>query len=209
MKKLTLLMGLLGLLALPFTSVHSEPAAATYQLVTPPQPTKTGDKIEVLEIFWFGCPHCFHFEPVLNKWRKHLPEDVKFRYMPGVFRKNWVPGARAFYTAKVLGVDDKVHEAIFNAIHLEHRRLFTQESVGDVFEANGVSREDFDKAWNSFTVENQVREAMQMSRKYGISGVPSIIVNGKYRTSASLAGSYEDMLKVVDQLIDKEKAATD
>ena len=209
MKKLAFLLGLSALLALPFTAAYGEPATGTYQLVTPPQPTKTGDKIEVMEIFWFGCPHCFHFEPILNKWRKHLPEDVQFRYMPGVFRKNWVPGARAFYTARVLDVDDKVHEAIFNAIHLEHRRLYTEDSFADVFAANGVSREDFDKAWNSFTVENEVREAMQMSRKYGISGVPSIIVNGKYRTSASLTGSYEDMLKVVDQLIDKERAATD
>ncbi len=207
MKKLAFLLGLWALLALPFTAAYSEPQSGTYQRVTPAQPTKTGDKIEVLEIFWFGCPHCFHFEPILNRWRKQLPDDVEFRYMPGVFRKNWVPGARAFYTAEVLGVDDKLHEAIFKAIHVQHRKLFTQDSIADVFEANGVSREDFDKAWNSFTVENLVREAMQMSRQYGISGVPSIIVNGKYRTSASLAGSYEDMLKVVDQLIDKERAA--
>ncbi len=208
MKKFAFLLGLIALFSLGLSSAHSEPAAGGYQLVSPPQPTKTGDKIEVLEIFWFGCPHCFHFEPILNKWRKQLPADVEFRHMPGVFRKNWVPGARAYYTAKVLDVDDRVHEAIFNAIHLEHRKLYDQDSFGDVFEANGVSREDFNKAWNSFTVENQVREAMQMSRQYGISGVPSIIVNGKYRTSASLAGSFEDMLKVVEQLIDKERTAS-
>jgi len=208
MNKTACLLGLLALLTLAVTHVQSEPASGTYQLVTPSQPTKTGDKIEVLEIFWFGCPHCYHFEPVLNKWRAQLPADVEFRHMPGIFRKNWVPGARAYYTAKVLDVDDKLHEAIFKAIHEEHRKLFTQDSFADVFEANGVSRDDFDKAWNSFTVENEIREAMQMSRQYGISGVPAIIVNGKYRTSASLAGSYEDMLKVVDQLIDTERAAS-
>ncbi len=176
-----------------------------YQQVVPEQGTKTGDKIEVLEIFWYGCPHCFDFEPYVNQWLENKPDDVGFRRMPGVFRKNWVPGAKAYYTGEALGVLDKTHPAMFHAMQVEKRKLDNEDSIADLFEEQGVSREDFKKAWNSFTVDSKVREAMQMSRQYGITGVPAVVINGKYRTSGGTAGSYPQLLKVIDHLVDKER----
>ncbi len=184
----------------------AEVKASQYQQVVPEQATKTGDKIEVLEIFWYGCPHCFDFEPYVNEWLKNKADDVEFRRMPGVFRKNWIPGAKAYYTAEALGVTEKTHTAIFHAMQVEKRKLDDADSIADVFEEQGVSRDDFDKAWNSFTVDSKVREAMQMSRQYGISGVPAVVINGKYRTSGGTAGSYPQLLKVIDHLVEIERA---
>lgn len=195
---------LLGTLSLVNVSA-AEVTASQYQSVVPQQATKTGDKIEVLEIFWYGCPHCFDFEPYIKEWKKTLGDDVVFRRMPGVFRNNWVPGAKAFYTAEALGVLEKTHDAMFHAMHVEKRKMLDEEAIADLFEENGVSRDDFKKAWNSFTVDSKVREAMQMSRQYGITGVPSVIINGKYRTSGGTAGSYPQLLKVVDHLVEKER----
>ncbi len=153
-----------------------------------------------LKIFWYGCPHCFDFELYVNEWLKNKPDDVEFRRMPGVFRKNWIPGAKA------LSVTEKTHTAIFHAMQVEKRKLDDADSIADVFEEQGVSRDDFDKAWNSFTVDSKVREAMQMSRQYGISGVPAVVINGKYRTSGGTTGSYPQLLKVIDHLIEMERA---
>ncbi len=195
---------LLGVLSLGNVSA-AEVTSNQYQSVVPEQATKTGDKIEVLEIFWYGCPHCFDFEPYVKEWLKTKGDDVEFRRMPGVFRKNWIPGAKAYYTAQALGVLDKTHDAMFHAMHVEKRKMLDEDSIADLFIEQGVSREDFKKAWNSFTVDSKVREAMQMSRQYGITGVPSVIINGKYRTSGGTAGSYPHLLKVIDHLVAKER----
>jgi thiol:disulfide interchange protein DsbA len=174
-----------------------------YKLVTPPQPTASDDKIEVREIFWYGCPHCYAFEPYLNKWLKTKPADVDFERTPGIFRQSWIPHAKAYYTAKALGVLDKFHPAFFDAIHKYHRRFLNEDAYAEMFSEVGVSKADFKKTWNSFTVENEVKEAIKRDQAYGIEGVPAMIVAGKYQTSAGLAGSFERMLKIVDALVDK------
>lgn len=182
-------------------------AGYNYELVSPPQPTESKDKIEVLEIFWYGCSHCYHFEPELEAWLERKPEDVMFRRMPGIFRKNWMPHARAFYAAEKLGILDKIHRPLFDAIHRDNRQLFSDEAILEfVVELEGVDGEAFRKAFNSFSVEGKVKQAMRLSRAYGIQGVPSLIVNGKYYSSGSIAGSYPEMLKVIDTLVDKERA---
>jgi protein dithiol oxidoreductase (disulfide-forming) len=174
-----------------------------YKLVTPPQPTEVPDKIEVREIFWYGCPHCFAFEPYLNAWLKTKPADVNFVRTPGIFRESWVPHAKAYYTAKALGVLDKFHPAFFHAIHVEHRRFLNEDDYAAMFAEVGVSKKDFENTFNSFTVNNEVKEAIKLDQAYGIEGVPAMIVAGKYQTSAGLAGSFERMLKIVDALVDK------
>ncbi len=181
-------------------------AGHNYEMVTPQQPTQSKDKIEVLEVFWYGCPHCYHFEPVLDKWLESKPDDVEFRRMPGIFRKNWMPHAKAFYAAKKLGILDKIHKPLFDAIHKDNKRLFTDEAILDFVDGlEGVDGKAFRKAFNAYSVESKVKQAMRLSRAYGIRGVPAIIINGKYWSSGSLAGSYPELLKVVDALVDKER----
>ena len=181
-------------------------AGHNYEMVTPEQPTKSGDKIEVLEIFWYGCPHCYDFEPALDEWLQTKPADVEFRRMPGIFRKNWMPHAKAFYTAEKLGIQDKIHQPLFDAIHRDNKRISTDDEILEFVEnLDDVDIDGFKKAYNAFSVESQVKQAMRLSRAYGIRGVPAIIVNGKYWSSGSLAGSYPELLKVVDALVDKER----
>jgi len=175
-----------------------------YELVVPAQPTSTGDKVEVLEIFWYGCPHCFRLEPYMERWLKKKPEQAEFVHLPGVFRPSWEAGARAYYTAKLLGVFDKTHRPLFDAIHVQKRKLTTEDAMRDFFADHGVDKKDFIKTYKSFAVETRLRRAKTMTSRYEISGVPAIIVNGKYRISAESAGGNAEMLKVINFLVEKE-----
>jgi thiol:disulfide interchange protein DsbA len=179
-------------------------AGEHYELITPPLPTANADKVEVVELFWYGCPHCFAFEPSVEEWLAHKPDYVEFVRMPAVFARQWEVHARAFYAAQQLGVLDLVHRPLFEALHLEKRRIFTEDQLAEFFGEHGVSEEEFRAAFDSFDVDTRTRQAISLTRSYGISGVPSIIVNGKYRTSAQQAGTYEQLLKLVDFLADKE-----
>ncbi|NOX42602.1 MAG: thiol:disulfide interchange protein DsbA/DsbL [Gammaproteobacteria bacterium] len=192
------------------TTVNAAPfeEGEQYEVVSPQQPTSTGDKIEVVEMFWYGCPHCYQFEPFVNRWLKTKPDNVEFIIMPAIFRPEWAIHARAFYTAQVLGVLDKVHSAIFEATHELKRPLTTEAQLADFFAEQGVKKEEFSKVFRSFAVESKVRRAMDMSRRYGIKGVPALIINGKYRTGGHMAGSNANAFKVVNYLIKKEAAKT-
>ena len=178
-----------------------------YQLVDPPIRTDNPGKVEVAEYFWYGCPHCFHLEPLMTQWVATLPATAEFVRIPSDFDGRWGLMARAYYTAQILGVLDRVHEPLFNAIHVQKRHFASEEQLAEFFKEFGVSADDFSKAFHSFAVESKYRRAVSLTRKSGIDGVPAIIVNGKYRTSATLAGSRERMFKVVDYLIAKEAAA--
>lgn len=206
---------LLSLLLLPALA-SAEPTmppfdeGIDYQRVVPAQPVETGDQIEVLELFWYGCPHCFHLEPVLEGWLKKLPPNVAFRRMPAILGDTWVAHARAFYAAEALGVLDRINEPLFQAIHVDKKPMLDEASLADFFVSQGVARDAFLHAYHSFTVESKVRRAKDMTRRYGIDGVPAIIVDGKYRTGGSLAGGQDKMMEVVDFLIGKaaqERAA--
>lgn len=175
-----------------------------YERITPEVATQSDGKIEVVEVFWYGCHHCYSFEPAIKKWLKSKPDHVEFRRVPGVFARNWIPHARAYYTAEILGVLDAIHTPLFEAIHDEGRRIGDEDSLARFFAEHGVAEADFREAYNSFSVDTKTRQALVASKEYGISGVPSVIVNGRYRTSARLAGTYENLLKIVDALVDKE-----
>ncbi len=177
-----------------------------YQIVTPPVPTATPAKIEVVELFWYGCGHCFSFEPLVQAWLKKKPDDVEFRRMPAVFAPQWVPHARAYYAAAALGATEKLHRPLFDAIHVDERKVFTEESLVRFAAEVGIPKAEFTEAYASFAIDGKIKQAMLATRDYGIDGVPSVIVNGKYRVTASLAGGQEAMLKVVDFLVDKERA---
>lgn len=190
------------------TNAFADSVDDYYQQIRPAQPTQAPEgKIEVAEVFWYGCPHCYAFEPILESWLKTKPDDVVFRRIPGVLNKNWVPHAKAYFTAEKLGILEKIHKPLFDAIHKERRRIFTEDQLRDFFEEQGVDPDEFNKIYNSDEVETKTKQAFFLARGYRLTGVPSVVVNGKYLTSGSLAGSYENLLKVVNYLIEKERGA--
>lgn len=200
--------GLFLVLTLAFgVASAADDGVFAYQDITPPVPTTSGGKIEVVEMFWYGCPHCYAFEPSLNRWKAHLPKDVEFKRVPAVFNPRWEFSARIYYTAEVLGVLDKLHEEIFDAMHKTHIPLNNEVEVEAFFAQHGVDKKLFEETFNSFAVNSKVNWARHLTNAYGIDGVPTMIVNGKYRTSASLAGGHEEVLKVVDGLIARERKA--
>ena len=179
-------------------------AGEHYEIISPAQPTSSKDKIEVVEMFWYGCPHCFRLEPFVERWLKKKPANVKFVRMPGIFRPSWEIHARAYYTAEILGVVDKVHRPMFDAIHEMKQRMNTEASILALFVKHGVSEKDFKRVFRSFAVETKLRRAKDMGTRYQARGVPALIVNGKYRTSGHAAGSNSKVFKVVNQLIKME-----
>jgi len=189
--------------SLAFAAEYEE--GVHYERVVPAQPTSTVNKVEVLEIFWYGCPHCFRFEPYVERWLKKKPDNAQFVRMPGIFRPSWENHARAFYAMELLGVAEKVHTPLFNAIHRQKRKLDDMESLAEFFSKHGdVEKKEFIKTFKSFAVETRLRRAKTMSSRYGIDGVPAVIVNGKYSVSARTAGSNANMLKIINYLVEKE-----
>ncbi|MBI1423814.1 MAG: thioredoxin domain-containing protein [Gammaproteobacteria bacterium] len=204
---LALVAGLFLAHALPAMAEYDE--GIEYQKISPPVQTDNSQKVEVVEVFWYGCPHCYHFEPKLEAWLKRLPANVDFVRIPAVFpnRPLWELHARAYYTAELLGVLDKTHEALFDAIHKANQRLFDEDSLANFYAKFGVDKKLFKETMHSFGVQMKVDRAKDLCQRYGIDGVPTMVVNGKYRTFASLTNGEEGMLKVVDFLINKESKA--
>ena len=175
--------------------------------VIPPQPTQDIDRVEVIEFFWYGCPHCYSFEPHLSKWAKNLPDNVRLIRQPVIFSSKWEAGARAYYIGEALGVIDKIHADFFHALHQQQRRLQTEEQLAEFFAEHGVTRKDFQSAYNSFTVAMHLKQAESMPARYRITGVPAIVINGKYQTGGGLAKTHPGVISVMDQLIEQELAA--
>ncbi len=182
---------------------------AEYMRLAKPQPTSVADKVEVVELFWYGCPHCYYLEPHIGKWLENKPEDVEFVRLPAVLGKSWELLGKAYFTAELLGVLDKIHEPLFEAIHDKKRKFRDVAAVEDFFVSHGVAEKDFRNTFHSFAVAVRINNAKMMTRRYAISGVPTMIVNGKFSTGASIAGSNEDVIKVVDFLVEQERAAVD
>jgi thiol:disulfide interchange protein DsbA len=186
--------------------VHADyDEGSDYKLLAKPQPTSEPDKIEVRELFWYGCPHCYHLEPEIEAWLEEKPDDVDFVRMPAVLGPSWELLARAYYTAQLLGVEDKIHRPLFDRIHKERKPIRNVADLRAFFVEHGVSEEDFDRTFESFAVVTKTNRARQARALYGITGVPVMIVNGKYLVSAKMAGGNEEMLEVVDYLVDKER----
>jgi thiol:disulfide interchange protein DsbA len=207
MSKLILVMlVLLGLLPTVFAADDFK-EGKDYQLLTKPMPTSTGDKVEVIEVFSYACPHCFSLEPSLEEWLKNKPANAEFIRLPASLgHAVWEPLVRAYYTAAELGVVDKINRPLFDAIHVEKRQLTTPEQVADIFVAQGVDREAFLKAYRSFVVETHTQRAKQLMLRYEIRGVPAFIVNGKYFADVSTAGSEQRLFEVINYLIAKESS---
>lgn len=182
-------------------------AGVHYDLITPNTWTADPESIELAEFFWYGCGHCYTFEPIVAQWKKTMPEDVSFRGVPAVWRDVMALHAKAYYTAELLGVGDKIHPAIFRAMNVERNPLPSQSALEKLFVDNGVSAEDFNKTFNSFGIDSQVRKAQAQGVAAGLTGTPALMVAGKYYISGRKLGGQAEMLKVADFLIEKERAA--
>ena len=212
---------LFATLLLVFTaSLHAEAApqqGAEYILTPQVLATENPAKVEVVELFWYGCPHCYHLDPQLNGWVKKLPKDtVDFKRIPGVFQPTWVPMAKAYYTLEALNLTEKLHANLFEAIHNQKTLKPTDEAaaIDWIAKQSGLDKKKVEDTFNSFSVSTKVSRAAQYSKTSGASGVPAIFVDGKYYTSVKMATnalpdnisqerSHIELLKVVDYLIAK------
>ena len=170
-----------------------------YAVLPQPQPTETG-KIEVLELFWYGCPHCYALEPKITAWAKKLPKDVQFRRMPVPLNPSWAM-TKVYYTLEALGELDRLHAQVFDAIHAENVILTNQETLFDWMQQHGIDRKKFVDTYNSFAVQSKLKRAEQLARAYRVQGVPSIVVDGKYLVLNSAAKSLDDLLRITDEVI--------
>jgi len=199
MTKVISTLALLLAFALPVTGQEYEQGINYFPLKIP-QPVHTGDKVEVLELFWYRCPHCFELEPYLNKWQKSKPDFIEYVRLPAVLNRSWAFDARVFYTFVALGLVDSLHEAYFAAIHTDRKRIVTVEQLADWVADKGQDPQQILDTFNSFGVDSLVAHAADMSGRYETDGVPTIIVDGKYRTKVSLAGGHNELIDLMNYL---------
>jgi thiol:disulfide interchange protein DsbA len=173
-----------------------------YTELKPAQPTETAGKIEILEFFWYGCPHCYNLEPLLESWQKHLGPDTQLRRVPAVFNERWGYDAAIYYAFDALGVLDRVHRPFFDAIHRDRLRTDNAAALSEWLQKNNVDPKKFQETFKSFGVQSKVRRATQQTVAYKIDGTPAMAVNGRYTVSADQGGSREGLLQTVDYLVD-------
>lgn len=182
-------------------------AGKHYNVLANPVTTSQADKIEVVALFGYSCPYCYQLEPTLNEWKKDLPEDVSFVKMPAMFGGVWNLHGQMFYTLQALKADDSIHEAIFKGMHEQNRRLASLPEITAFVGNLGIDKDSFVKAWNSFGVKSQMERAKRQAIAFQVSGVPTLVVNGKYRFDIGMAGGLRETAEVADQLIAKERNA--
>jgi protein dithiol oxidoreductase (disulfide-forming) len=194
-----------ALLSLAFAANAQQP----YAVLQPPQPTEGGGKVEVLEFFWYGCPHCYHLESEVNAWLKKKPGDVVFKRVPAA-SGGWEPLASVFYSLEAMGLLEQYHQKVFDAIHKDGQNLGNKNVREKWLKANGIDVAKYEEVEKSFGVTTKVQRAKQLTSAYRIDSVPRLVVNGKYYTSGEQAGSTDKIFPIVDQLIAmarKEKTA--
>ena len=207
MKKLLSILMLL----ISTTAVADGPKpGAEFDAVAQPITTDVATKIEVMEVFWYGCIHCYQMEAPLNAWVKKLPADVYFKRMPALPRADWAPMAKAFFAMETLGVQEKLHSQLFEAVHKQKTLNPTDEkaAIDWVIKVSGMDKLKVEQAFKSFTINTNLNRAAQIFRSSGATGVPSLIIDGKFITSSTMSGGNAEALKVADYIIDnvrKEK----
>ena len=194
-------------LSLCLTAQAQLTAGRDYVPVQPPQPTDSGGKIEVLEFFWYGCPHCNNLQPSLQAWLKRKPADVELKHVPAVFQDSWVPLTRAYYTIEAMGLVDKLHQEMFATLHRQRVQLRDANAIFDWAAAKGVDRKKFADTYNSFGVNGRTQRSVELTRKFDIPGTPALVIDGKYLTAPSMTlkadrtVDYDRFFQVVDGLI--------
>lgn len=190
------------------TAAGAQPSAGKdYVLIKPPQPTDNPAKVEVLEFFWYGCPHCNNLQPSLEAWLKRKPAEVDFKRVPAVFQDSWVPLTRTYYTLEAMGLVEKLHQDVFATLHRKNIRLQDANAIFDWAASKGVDRKKFADTYNSFGVNGRTQRSIELTRKFDIPGTPALIIDGKYLTAPSMTiktdrtVDYERFFQVVDGLI--------
>ena len=184
-----------------FTAGGAAAQLAPYAPLNPPQPTDGGGKIEVIEFFWYGCPHCYSMEPAVNAWLKTMPKDVVYKRVPALPSENWAPMVSMYYTLEAMGLLDQYHGRVFDAIHKHNVNLHNKAKRDDWLKANGIDPVKYAEVEKSFSVSTKVVRARQMTQAYKVDSVPRFIVNGKYVTSAEQAGGNDKIFPTIDQII--------
>ena len=186
---------------------HAQPKAGVeYRELAPAQPTDAPGKIEVVEFFWYGCPRCYTFEPVLSPWLKKLPKDTHFRRIPAMFNDEYAQGARAYYALEAIGEEQRLHKALFDAVHIGAKlRVADEAALTEWLGEHGVDTKKFAAAYRSFSVEGKLKRAAQLTVAYKIDGVPAMAVNGKYVVKTDSISSFEQLLAVSDYLIEQSR----
>jgi thiol:disulfide interchange protein DsbA len=184
-------------------AARAEPKAGrNYNVLDPALPVDSPPgKIEVLEFFWYGCPHCYNLQPYIEKWLKTLPADAMFRRVPAIFNQRWARDAATYYAFEALGVLEKVHRPFFDAIHRDRLKSDNKAAMHEWLATQGIEPKKFDEAIASFGVQSKVQRALQLTSGYRIDGTPSLAVDGRYRISADQASSQDDMLATAAYLI--------
>jgi thiol:disulfide interchange protein DsbA len=197
---LSAVFGLLGVVA--FAQAAALQKGLHYDLIDPAQPTEVPGKVEVIEFFSYGCPHCYDFEPALTQWIKKLPKDVNFYRVPFA-REQWAVTAKLFYTLDAMGVEEKLHDDVFKSIH-EDKSLNAFDEAGMTAWAvkKGLDAKKFSDTYKSFAIQTKVQHALQMAATHKISGVPMIVVDGRYLVLKNTIQSFDDLLALTDQVID-------
>ncbi|MBI4757149.1 MAG: thiol:disulfide interchange protein DsbA/DsbL [Betaproteobacteria bacterium] len=177
-----------------------------YRRLRQPLPAvREGGRIEVLDLFWYGCSHCHQLEPLLAAWQERRRKDVTLRHLPAVLGGNWSDHARAYFAAEALGVVERIHRPLFEAIHVKQQRLDGEDALAGFFAARGVPADEFRKVFRSFAVEGMLRQAAETTRRLGLDGVPALVVGGTWLTSPELTGTRERTLAVLDFLVDRAR----
>jgi len=190
----------------------AEPVAQKYQanthyikLTTAQGTSSPPDVVEVAEVFWYGCPHCFNFDPIVNNWAKDLPDSINFIRLPVMWNPTNEIHARLFYTLEALGKLDELHQAIFTEMHVNNKMLTSEADILAFVRKHGVSADDFKKTFRSFAVESKLKRAKNLTQRYRIRSVPLLVINGKYLTTGDGIKNFNDMLAVADELIAREQ----
>ena len=192
-----------ALWAAPALADANKPEAGTdYLPVDPKAPVEApAGKIEVVEFFWYSCPHCNAFEPMLAGWIKQLPKDVSFRRVPVAFRDDFVPQQRLYFALDALGLVEKLHAKVFNAIHVEKQALANAAAITEWVGKQGVDTTKFTEQYNSFSVATKATKSKQLQEAYRVEGVPALGVAGRFYVDGSLAKGMDKALKVVEVLV--------
>ena len=204
----TLLVTLLPFGSASLGQIERFVAGTHYQEIANPVNTNDSSKVEVIEAFWYGCSHCFRFEPLIADWEDNTPDYVDFVRFPALWNGLMKVHAQVYYAAEALDSLDVLHEQIFNAINVERNMLQNEDQIGELFEQHGVSQSDFESAFNSFSVRTKVNQAEKRMTDYGIRSTPNMIVNGKYLVATGEnVRTQQEMLDIVDFLVEKERSA--
>ena len=198
---------LLSSALLPAIASAQQPVRADIDYrVIKPQPVAVADRIEVIDFFWYGCPHCNNLQPALERWVGNKPADVLVRRIPAILRDSWAPHARIYYTLEALGEVERLHQRVYHGYHVEELHMSKPGVMSAWAQRNGIDRERWEQAYDSPEVRRKVEEAARLTRAYQVTGTPSLVVNGRYLTSGSMAESLNRVVDIVDGLVHKVRS---